>query len=142
VDVVEIFAYNDAGCFCFSGYDIQQLHINFVPQEFGIATQERHVDFIMNVADFVKIGLFVECHTYFFFVFQIRGTVFTNAFQHLRIFSYSTGTIENNIFQIGDFGGKFMKDFVDFGMQIDFFTGLQIFFKMSLHEFHLSFIYL
>lgn len=73
-----------------------------MPKEFGIATKERHIDLVMNVAYFEEILLFIECHADFSLVFQFRRTVFLNRLQHLTVFARTTGTVKHQVFEIMD----------------------------------------
>ena len=69
VDHVEIFADNDADFAGFHRDDVDDLEKEFVPDDFGIAAQEGHVDFVVDVADAVGVGLFFGFDRHFFFVF-------------------------------------------------------------------------
>jgi hypothetical protein len=76
MNLMEIFAHNDARLVGLGRDDIDQVFINIMPKQFGIASEERHIYFVVNVAYLEEILLFVEGHTDFAFIFQFRGTVF------------------------------------------------------------------
>jgi hypothetical protein len=107
-----------------------------MPQQFGIATQERHVDLVMNITDFNIIRCLVETNTHFLFVFEFRWTVPFDGTQHLRVLADALGAVQDHVFQVRTFFGKLRPSFLQFGMQIVFFISVQIFFKMGFMEFH------
>jgi hypothetical protein len=70
VNVVKVFA-NDYSAHGWSrGYDVDNLGVNLVPKQFGIASEQRHIYFEMNVAHFDVNGFLVERDEHSFFVFQ------------------------------------------------------------------------
>jgi hypothetical protein len=53
VDLVKIFTYNDAVLFrVLALNDAVNVVVNVVPKRFGVASQQFHIDFIVDVADF------------------------------------------------------------------------------------------
>jgi len=79
------------------GYHVDNLRVYFVPQQLGVAPEQTHVHFEMDVAHFDVNGFFIERDQHALFVFQVGGAVFFYGYQHLRIFANPTRTVKNNV---------------------------------------------
>jgi hypothetical protein len=69
VDQVKVFANHDADFIRLDRHDVNNLLHNLVPNEFRVASQERDVDFVVDVADVVLVCVFFVLETHFFVVF-------------------------------------------------------------------------
>lgn len=72
---VEILADNDSRLFRFHGNDVDDLEETVVPHAFRFASQEGHVDFVVDVADAIGVGVFLRLHRDALVVFEPTGRV-------------------------------------------------------------------
>jgi hypothetical protein len=70
VDKVEILANDDADFVLFYRDNVDDLLNDVVPDEFGVAAEQGHVDFVVYVADVVLVVVFFCLELYFFIVLQ------------------------------------------------------------------------
>jgi hypothetical protein len=94
---MEIFANYDANFVGFYGNNVHDLLNNVVPNQFGVASKERHVDFIMDVADMVLVSVFLCLDAHFLVVIQMGGAVFLDGVKHLGILADAGWAVKNEI---------------------------------------------
>lgn len=136
VDLVEIFAHDDAHLVLLGGDNVDDLLVNLVPKQLRIAAKKRHVDFVVDVADFKKVGLFVVCDARLLLVFEFAGAVPFDGFQHLGVLADAGGAVEDHVFEFVDRRGELLQDFIQPGMHILSLVGKNILFKMGFMKLH------
>jgi hypothetical protein len=94
---MEIFANHDADFVGFYRNNVHDLLNNVVPNQFGVASEERHIDFIVDVADMVLVCVFLCLDADFLVVIQFGGAVFLDGVKHLGIFADAGRTVKNEI---------------------------------------------
>lgn len=104
VDFVKVFTDNDAVFFrVLALNDAMNMVVNVVPQRFGVASQQFHIDFVVNVTDFDvtrRSGVNGEP----FLTFQ--GTVLVYNGKHLGVFANAGRSVENEVLEGGDGGER------------------------------------
>jgi hypothetical protein len=100
VDFVKVFAYNDAVLFgIFALNDALNVVVNVIPERFRVASQQFHIDFIVNVADFdVARRSGVDGDSFLAF----QGTVLVYDGKHLCVFPDAGWTVQNEVLEGGD----------------------------------------
>jgi hypothetical protein len=94
---MEILANHDADLVGFHGNNIHNLLNDVVPNQFGIASEERHVDFVVNIADMVLVCVFLCLNTDFLVVAETAGAVFLDSVQHLAVLSHAGRAVKDEI---------------------------------------------
>ena len=100
VNVVKVFANNDTNGVGSCADHVHNLGVHFIPQQFGRASQQRHVNFKVNVTYLYGLRFLIAIDCQPLFIFKMGWTVFTDARQHLTVFSRSTWSIKNQISQM------------------------------------------
>jgi hypothetical protein len=85
---MKILTDNEANFVRFDRNNINNLTIDFVPNNLGITSEKRHVHLVMDITDTVGIGLLVGGGFDFLIVLQLRGTVGLEHIQYLGIFPH------------------------------------------------------
>jgi hypothetical protein len=106
VDVVKVFANNDPHGVGSRADHVHNLGVNFIPQQFGRAPQQRHVNFKVNVAYLYGLRFLVAIDCQPLFIFKMGWTVFADARQHLTVFARSAWSIKYQISQVVYAGRK------------------------------------
>jgi len=125
---MKILTHDKADFLGFDRNNINNLTVDFVPNDLGITSEKRHIHLVMDVTDTVGIGLLVGGGFDFLVVLQLRGTVGLEHIQYLGIFPHPHGPVDNDIL------GRVKHVFTTLG--ITFFEGFVVVFEMSLIELH------
>jgi hypothetical protein len=122
---MEIAAQNDAHFVLFRGNDVDDFEKDFVPERFRVASQDRHVDLVMNVTDSVHefqsldtrgfsllsrillFFVFVRVDAEFPFVFEIAFAVPFYYIQSLCIFADARRAVQDQILEFRKVGESF-----------------------------------
>jgi hypothetical protein len=139
VDSVEIFADNDTDFLRegdIVGDDFHDLREEFVPEDLGIASEERDIDLVMDIADSIMVILLIGFQLNALLVSQLRGTVSLEHVENLRIFSDSGGAVEDKVGQFSQSGGELAEPVGELGVEIVPFHGENVVFIMRFVEFH------
>ena len=94
---MEILANHDADLVGFHGNNVHDLLNDVVPNQFGIASEERHINFVVDIADMVLVCVFLCLDTHFLVVAETTGAVFLDGVQHLAIFSHAGRAVKDEI---------------------------------------------
>jgi hypothetical protein len=81
----------------FHGNNVHDLLNDIMPNQFGIASEERHVNFVVNIADMVLVSVFLCLDTDFLVVAETAGAVFLDGVQHLAILSHAGRAVKYEI---------------------------------------------
>jgi len=68
-----------------------------VPNQFGIASEERHVNFVVNIADMVLVTVFLCLDTDFLVVAETTGAIFLDGVQHLAVLAHAGRAVKDEI---------------------------------------------
>jgi len=136
VDFVEILANNDADFHGLHRDNIDDLGKDFVPNNLGIASQERHIDFVMDIADRITVLQFLVLHRDPFFILEFARTVSFENVQNLTILSDTGRSVHNEIPELSKILGKLFVEGRQFGMDRLCVHRLGIFFKMGFVKLH------
>ena len=94
---MKIFANHDANFVGFYGNNVHNLLNNVVPNQFGVASKERHVDFVVDVTNMILVTVFLCLDADFLVIIQFGGAVFLDGVKHLGILADAGRTVKNEI---------------------------------------------
>jgi hypothetical protein len=94
---MKVFAYHDPDFVRFHGHNVHDLLDNLVPNQLRIASQERYVDLVVNVADVVLVCVFLILETYFLVMLEFAWAVFVDCVEHLCVLAHTGGAVKNQI---------------------------------------------
>ena len=73
---MEVFTYDDSVFTRLQRDNVHDLHVNIMPHKLGVASQQRHVYLIMDIAYAVTMLILFRLQIHFFIVFQTTWAVF------------------------------------------------------------------
>ena len=100
VNLVKVFANNDPVLFGILALNnAVNVVVNVVPERFRVASQQLHIDFVVNVADFdVTRGSGVDGKP----LLAFQRTVFVYDGKHLGVLSDAGRSVQNEVLERGD----------------------------------------
>lgn len=98
MDFVEILTDDNTDLILLHEDNIHDLVIDVIPEQFRMATENRQVNLVMNIADFKEIRIFIIGDTDFFLILKLTGTITINKGQYLRVFADTRRTIKYQVF--------------------------------------------
>ena len=134
VNRVKVFAHDDGTFFGFERDNVHNLGKHFVPNQRRVAAQHGHVNFIVNVADTIRVRMFLTLHRHAFVVLEFAWTVLLDETQHLTVLAYPRGSIEDQVAEIGQFA-RHLKS-CQFRVQIELLNRSDVLFKLRFVKLH------
>jgi hypothetical protein len=116
--------------------NVDDLLDNLVPNQLRVASQERDVDLIVNVADVVLVCVFLILETYLFVMLESAWAIFLNRVEHLRVLPYARWAVKNQVRQVVHIFGEFREIMNQFRVQIIIVHRSQVFVEMGFVIFH------
>lgn len=108
IDLVEVFTNNDAMLFCvFALNDAVNVVVNVVPKWFRVASQQFHIDFIMNVTDFDVTRSGIDGESFL----ALQGTVLVYDGKHLGVLADAGRSVQNEVLKGSDGRKRQCSDF-------------------------------
>jgi hypothetical protein len=96
---VEIATQNNSRLLRFRRNNVDNLEKTLVPYLLGFTSEKSEIDFVMNVADMICVGLFFRYDAHFL-RFQLVRRILLNDSQKLRVFSCSGWTVKYHVAQV------------------------------------------
>jgi hypothetical protein len=136
VNQMKVFANHNADFVRFHRDNVDDLLDNLVPNQLRVASQERDVDLVVNVADVVLVCVFLILETYLLVMFEFAWAVFVDCVEHLGVLAHTGRAVKNQIRQVVQIFGEFREKRDQFRVQIIIVHRSQVFVEMGFVIFH------
>ena len=136
VNQMKVFANHYTDFVRFHRDNVDDLLDNLVPNQLRVASQERDVDLVVNVADVVLVCVFLILETNFLVMLELAWAVFVDRVEHLGVLAYARGAVKNQVRQVVHIFGEFREIRNQFRVQIIIVYRSQVLVEMGFVIFH------
>jgi hypothetical protein len=99
---VKILTQDNAGFVRFHRDNIHNLEKTFIPHSLGFATEQREVNLVMDIANTIRVGMFLRLGLDFLVVFEPTGRIRFDEPQELGVFTRPWRSIKHEVAEFVD----------------------------------------